>query len=68
MPKEKIIPGIPTFGLSFQLENENRYQIGNKITAPGFPGRVTDRAGLLSAYEVYQIFLREIFEIRVSHF
>jgi hypothetical protein len=52
VPKEKLILSIPTYGLSFLLENEDKYQIGDKISAQGLPGRVTNTTGILASYEV----------------
>ncbi len=52
VPKNKLILSIPTYGLSFLLEDENKYQIGNEILAEGFPGRMTHTIGMLASYEV----------------
>jgi hypothetical protein len=43
---------IPTYGLSFLLENENKYAIGDKILAPGISGPITHTTGMLASYEV----------------
>ena len=43
---------IPTYGLTFLLENENQYQLGDQILAQGFPGRITHTIGMLASYEV----------------
>ena len=56
MPKEKLVLGIPTFGLSFIMEDENKYQLGDSILAQGYPGRQTRTVGMLASYEV-RIFL-----------
>lgn len=55
VPKDKLILSVPTYGLSFVLENENKYQIGEKISAQGFPGRQTHTIGMLASYEVRKI-------------
>ena len=52
VPKEKLILSIATYGLSFLLENQVKYQIGSKILGQGFPGSFTNRKGILAAYEV----------------
>lgn len=52
VPKEKIIMSIPTYGLSYILEDGNKYQIGDKISAPGLPGPITNTPGILASYEV----------------
>ncbi|CAF1311435.1 unnamed protein product [Adineta steineri] len=52
VPKEKLIMGIPTYGLSFLLENENKYSIGDNILASGLPGRITHIPGILASYEI----------------
>ncbi|CAF3871503.1 unnamed protein product, partial [Adineta steineri] len=52
VPKEKLIMGIPTYGLSFLLENENKYSIGDNILASGLPGRMTHIPGILASYEI----------------
>jgi hypothetical protein len=43
---------IPTYGLSFLLEDENKYQIGDKISTQGLPGRITHTKGMLASYEI----------------
>jgi hypothetical protein len=43
---------IPTYGLSYLLEDENKYQIGDKISGLGAPGRITNTQGILASYEV----------------
>ncbi len=43
---------VPTYGLSFVLDVENKKQIGDHILAQGFPGRITCTTGILSPYEV----------------
>lgn len=55
VPKEKLILGIPTYGLSFVLNNENKYSIGDKITEQGSPGRMSDRSGFLATEEVNEV-------------
>lgn len=55
VPKEKLILGIPTYGLSFVLNNENKYSIGDKITEQGSPGRISDRSGFLASEEVIEL-------------
>jgi hypothetical protein len=52
VPKEKLVFSIPTYGLSFILENEDKYHIGDKISAQGLPGRITNITGMLASYEV----------------
>lgn len=52
MPKEKLVLSIPTFGLSFIMEDENKYQLGDSILAQGYPGRQTRTVGMLASYEV----------------
>jgi len=52
VPKDKLIMSIPTYGLSFLLEDENKYQIGDKIAEQGFPGRITHTIGVLASYEI----------------
>jgi len=43
---------IPTYGLSFLLEDENKYQIGDSVLSLGFPGPITHTMGILASYEV----------------
>jgi hypothetical protein len=52
MPKEKLVLSIPTFGLSFILEDAQKYQLGDAILAQGYPGRQTRTVGMLASYEV----------------
>jgi hypothetical protein len=52
VPKEKLIMSIPTYGLSFVLDDENKYQIGDQISTPGLPGSITHTTGILASYEV----------------
>jgi hypothetical protein len=52
VPKDKLIMSIPTYGLSLVLEDENKYQIGDKISGLGAPGRITNTQGILASYEV----------------
>jgi len=62
VPKEKLIMSIPTYGLSFVLDDENKYEIGDQISAPGLPGPITHTTGILASYEVKNWkFLRRIF-------
>ena len=58
VPKEKLVMSIPTYGLTFVLQDENKYQVGDKIIAQGFPGRLTHTIGMLSSYEVRSIVFR----------
>jgi hypothetical protein len=52
VPKDKLIMSIPTYGLSFLLEDENKYQIGDQISAQDLPGPITHTTGMLASYEV----------------
>ena len=52
VPKGKLILSIATYGLSFLLENQVKYQTGSKILGQGFPGPITNRKGILAAFEV----------------
>jgi spore germination protein YaaH len=52
VPSEKLVLGIATYGLSFLLENEDHYLIGDKISGQGLPGHITNTTGILASYEV----------------
>jgi hypothetical protein len=52
VPREKLIVSIPTYGLSFALEDQKKYRIGDAIVGLGQPGRQTRTSGMLAAYEV----------------
>ncbi|CAF4628676.1 unnamed protein product, partial [Rotaria sp. Silwood2] len=57
--KDKLIMSIPTYGLSFLLENNINYNINDRILGQGFPGRITHRKGILAAYEICDLIKQE---------
>jgi hypothetical protein len=52
VPKSKLILSIPTYGLSFELDNPKRIQLNGSVIAQGAPGRITHTLGMLASYEV----------------
>ncbi|CAF3892236.1 unnamed protein product, partial [Rotaria sp. Silwood1] len=52
LPKEKLIMSIPTYGLAFKLEDENKYQIGDHIAKKDFSDRIIHKVGILSYHKI----------------
>ncbi|CAF4935194.1 unnamed protein product [Rotaria sp. Silwood1] len=57
--KDKLIMSIPTYGLSFILEDNNKYNINDRLLGQGFPGRITHKKGILAAYEICDLIKQE---------
>ncbi|XP_005090543.1 chitotriosidase-1 [Aplysia californica] len=55
-PREKLVIGIPTYGRSFTLADPNNNGIGAPISGAGKPGQFTGEAGILSYYEICQLY------------
>ncbi|CAG0923669.1 unnamed protein product [Notodromas monacha] len=51
-PKEKLLIGMPTYGRSFTLVDEEKFDIGAPATGGGTAGEFTGEEGFLSYYEV----------------
>lgn len=51
-PREKLVIGVPTYGRSFTLADQNQNGIGAATSAPGRPGPVTRSEGSLAYYEI----------------
>ncbi|XP_022198692.2 chitotriosidase-1 isoform X2 [Nilaparvata lugens] len=51
-PKEKLMIGMPTYGRSFTLVDEDKFDIGAPASGGGTPGKYTGEAGFMSYYEV----------------
>ncbi|XP_043487176.1 probable chitinase 10 [Polistes fuscatus] len=51
-PKEKLMIGMPTYGRSFTLVDQDKFDIGAPASGGGIPGNYTNEAGFLSYYEV----------------
>lgn len=51
-PKEKLILGIPTYGRTFTLANENEHGIGALTTGPGSLGSFVPESGFLPYIEI----------------
>ena len=51
-PKEKLIVGIPTYGMSFTLENPAKHDMRAPATGGGKRGQYTQEEGTLAYYEV----------------
>uniref|UniRef100_A0A8D8USC8 Probable chitinase 3 n=1 Tax=Cacopsylla melanoneura TaxID=428564 RepID=A0A8D8USC8_9HEMI len=51
-PKEKLMIGMPTYGRSFTLVDETKFDIGAPASGGGEPGKYTAEAGFMSYYEV----------------
>lgn len=49
---QKLVVGIPTFGLTFTLANEDYTSIGSPADGPGNPGENTRERGSLAYFEV----------------
>ena len=52
--RNKIILGIPTYGRSFTLSNEDLNEVGSPASGPGDKGDGTNEAGYLAYYEICQ--------------
>ena len=51
-PKDKLNPGIGTYGHSFTLQNENNKGVGAPAKGAGKPGPYTKEGGYLGYNEV----------------
>nr|ARE59262.1 chitinase 7 [Sogatella furcifera] len=51
-PKEKLMIGMPTYGRSFTLVDQDKFDIGAPASEGGTPGKYTGEAGFMSYYEV----------------
>ena len=49
--------GIPTYGRTFELADENQFDIGAPAKKGGTPGKYTQEQGFLSYYEVWNCLL-----------
>lgn len=54
--RDKIVLGIPTYGRSFTLLNEDATDIGSPTDGPGAQGDATREKGYLAYYEVSKLF------------
>ena len=50
---EKIVLGIPAYGRSYTLFNEDSTEIGSPAAGPGIEGDATREKGYLAYYEVF---------------
>lgn len=53
---QKLVIGIPTFGITHKLTNEDFSNIGSLAEGPGNPGENTRERGSLAYFEVCHIF------------
>lgn len=53
--RDKLVLGIPTYGRSFTLLNEESTEIGSPTDGPGAQGDATREKGYLAYYEVISI-------------
>lgn len=51
-PRSKLNIGLATYGRSFTLLDETRYDIGAPVIGGGLSGNMTRAVGFLSYYEV----------------
>lgn len=51
-PKEKLMIGMPTYGRSFTLVDETKFDIGAPASGGGKPGNYTAESGFAAYYEV----------------
>lgn len=51
-PKEKLMIGMPTYGRSFTLVDESKFDIGAPASGGGKPGNYTAESGFMAYYEV----------------
>ena len=63
-PKEKLIVGIPTYGMSFTLEDPTNHDMKAAATGGGKRGKYTQEEGTLAYCEVWYI-LVDIISISV---
>ena len=52
--REKLVLGIPTYGRSYTLFNEDSTDIGAPADGPGDQGDATREKGYLAYYEVFK--------------
>lgn len=50
--RSKLLVGIPFYGQSFTLKNENNNGYGAPAMGPGVPGEITKQPGMLAYYEI----------------
>jgi chitinase len=51
-PKEKLLIGVSTYGRTYKLQDETKFDIGSKVTRGGGRGRLTKEEGVLGYIEV----------------
>ncbi|BET02278.1 chitinase [Nesidiocoris tenuis] len=51
-PKEKLMIGMPTYGRSFTLVDETKFDIGAPASGGGKPGNYTAESGFAAYYEI----------------
>jgi len=49
---DKVVLGIPTYGRSYTLFNEDATELGSPADGPGTEGEATREKGYLAYYEV----------------
>jgi chitinase len=50
--RDKVIMGVPFYGQSYTLENNDQNDVGAPAFGPGNPGEFTQQPGMLAYYEV----------------
>lgn len=53
---DKLILGIPTYGRSYTLINEDATDLGSPADGPGIEGEATREKGYLAYYEVCTVY------------
>lgn len=55
MSPDKLVLGIPTYGRSYTLINEDATELGSPADGPGVEGDATREKGYLAYYEVVNV-------------
>lgn len=60
---KKLILGIPTYGLTFTLKDQEKHGLGDLVTGPGMEGIFTKKRGFLAFYEICMKTKRDGFKV-----
>ena len=58
-PPQKLNIGLPLYGRSFTLKDQNKHRMGDPVKGGGKEGKMTSERGYMSYYEVRRSTMNE---------